>query len=156
MNINISLIGQMITFGILIWVTMKYVWPPLIGAIDRRNKEIAEGLDAAAQGKQALDDATARKDELINQGRAKQSEHIADGKRQHDEIVASAASDAEAERERIIAEGRKTVEQERLAMTRELQASYADLVVAGASKILRREVDAKAHQDIVDEMIKDI
>lgn len=156
MNINISLVGQMITFGILIWVTMKYVWPPLIGAIDKRNKELAEGLDAAAQSKQALAEATSRKDEMINEGRVAQGEHIAQGKRQRDDIVSRAAGEAEVERERIITDGRKTVEQERVAMARELQANYSDLVVAGATKILRREIDIKAHQDIVDEMVKGI
>lgn len=146
----------MITFGILIWVTMKFVWPPLMAAIERRNAEIASGLDAAAQGKQALAEAKERQEELITSGRTKQSEAIAEGKRQRDEIVAAAATEAQAEREKILADGHKTIEQERLAMVRELQASYADLVVAGAEKILRREVDAKAHQDIVDDMVKNI
>jgi F-type H+-transporting ATPase subunit b len=156
MNINISLIGQMITFGVLIWFTMKFVWPPLIGAVDRRNKEIAEGLDAAAQGKQRLAEAKDRLKELVEQGRAKQQEHIADGKRQRTDIIAKATQEATVERDRIIAAGKKAVEQERATMVRELQDKCSDLVVAGASRILRREVDAKAHQDIVDELINKI
>ena len=156
MNINISLIGQAITFGILIWVTMKYVWPPLSGAIDKRNKEIAEGLDAAEQGRQSLAEAKDRRNELIEQGRAKQSEHIAEGSRRRDEIVHAATDEANKEKERIIAEGQRQVEQERLAMVRDLQQNYADLVVAGAGRILKREIDAKAHQDIVDDLIKEI
>lgn len=156
MNVNISLIGQMVTFGILIWVTMKYVWPPLMGAIEKRNQEIAAGLDAAAQGKQALAEAHERQEELISSGRTEQSEHIAAGKRQRDELVALAAGEADTERERIIADGHKTIEQERVAMVRELRSSYSELVVAGAAKIMRREIDAKAHQDIVDDMIKNI
>ena len=155
MNINISIIGQMITFGILIWVTMKYVWPPLVGAIDKRNKEISEGLDAAAQGKQSLAEAKERQQELIKAGQTKMSEHIATGKSQRDAIIANAAGEGVTERERIVAEGRRQLEQERQAMVSELRASYADLVVAGATRILRREVDAKAHQDIVDELIKE-
>ena len=156
MNINISLIGQMLTFGVLIWVTMKYVWPPLIGAVDRRNKEIAEGLDAAAQGKKQMAEAKDQMAELIEQGRAKQSEYIAEGKRRRDTIVANAADEANVERERILAAGHKTLEQERTTMVRELQEQCSTLVVAGAARILRREVDASAHQDIVDELIKEI
>lgn len=156
MNINISIIGQAITFAILIFVTMKYVWPPLSAAIDKRNKEIAEGLDAAEQGRQSFKEAKERRNELIEQGRAKQSEHIAEGKKQRDAIVAAATGDATKEKEKIIAEGHQQVEQERQAMVRELQESYADLVVAGASRILEREIDAKAHQDIVDKLVKEI
>lgn len=156
MNVNISLVGQVITFGILIFVTMKYVWPPLVAAIDRRNKEIAEGLDAAEQGRQRLKEAKERQDELIEQGRAKQMEHVAEGRRQRDATVSAARDEAGAERERIVEEGRRQVEQERQAMVRELQESYADLVVAGASRILKREIDAKDHKDIVDDLIKTI
>lgn len=156
MNVNISLIGQVITFGILIFVTMKYVWPPLVAAIDKRNKEIAEGLDAAEQGRQRLKEAKQRQDELIEQGRAKQMEHVAEGRKQRDATIAAARGEGDSERERIIEEGRRQVEQERQAMVRELQESYADLVVAGASRILKREIDAKDHKDIVDDMIKTI
>ena len=156
MNINISIIGQAITFAILIFVTMKYVWPPLSGAIDRRNKEIAEGLDAAEQGRQHLQEAKERRDELIAQGREKQREHIDEGKKQRDAIVAAATGEATAERDRIIADGKRQVEQERQAMVRELQAGYADLVVAGARQIVGREFDAKAHKDVVDKLVKEI
>ena len=156
MNINISIIGQAITFGILIWVTMKFVWPPLMAAVERRNKEIAEGLDAAAEGKKQLAQATATKEDLEKQGRSKQNEFIAEGKKQKDAIVAKATDEALVEKEKILAAGRKQVEQERLAMVRELQENYAGLVVAGASKIIRREINSKDHQNIIDDLIKDI
>ena len=156
MNVNISLVGQMITFGILIWVTMKFVWPPLLSAIEKRNKEISDGLTAAAEGKQALEDAHEKRVEIIKDARAKQLEHVTEGKNQRDEIIKHAATEAEAERERIIAEGRKSVEQERLVMVRELQENYSDLVVAGVEKIVRRTIDAEAHKDIVDDMIKEL
>lgn len=156
MNINISLIGQMITFGILIWVTVKYVWPPLIGAVDKRNKEISSGLAAAEQGKQALADAKDRQEEILNAGRERSSRYIAEGKQTRDEIVRKAAEEAIEERDRIVAEGIKSIEQDRQAMVRELRESYAELVVAGAGRILRREVDAQAHKDIVDDMVAKI
>lgn len=156
MNINISIIGQAITFGILIWVTMKYVWPPLLAAIDKRNQEISEGLDAAAQGKQQLAEAASRREELEKEGVTARTELIGEGKRQRDDIVAKAAGEAEGEREKIVAAGRKQIEQERQAMVRELQANYANLVVAGASKIIRKEISADAHKKIVDDLVKQI
>ena len=156
MNINISIIGQAITFGILIWVTMKYVWPPLIGAIDKRNKEISEGLDAAAQGKQALSEAKQKRSELEKEGVSARTELVSDGKRMRDDIVSGAAGEAEQEREQILEAGRKQIEQERQAMVRELQSNYASLVVAGASKIIRKEISADSHKQIVDDLIKQI
>lgn len=154
MNINISIIGQAITFGILIWFTMKFVWPPLLAAIDKRNKEIAEGLDAAAAGQKKLDEAQQDYDQLLAEGRDKQNQQVAAGKEKYDAQLAQATADAQAEKDKIIASGRKQVEQERQAMVRELQEKYAGLVVAGARKIIRREIDAQAHEDIVADLVK--
>ncbi|MBF2734623.1 MAG: F0F1 ATP synthase subunit B [Betaproteobacteria bacterium AqS2] len=154
MNINMSIIGQAITFGILIWFTMKYVWPPLLAAIEKRNKEIAAGLDAAAAGQAKLDQAQEEYDKLLGEGRAKRGEHLAEGKKRQDEIMARATEEAQAERDRIIEAGRSQIDDERKAMVRELQESYAVLVVEGARKIIRREIDPKAHEDIVADLVK--
>lgn len=154
MNINVSIIGQAITFGILIWFTMKFVWPPLLAAIEKRNKEIAAGLDAAAAGQAKMDQAQQEYDQLLNEGRTKRSEHLAEGKKRQDEIMARAAAEAQAERDRIIEAGRSQIDDERRAMVRELQESYAVLVVEGARKIIRREIDPKAHEDIVADLVK--
>lgn len=154
MNVNISFVGQMITFAILIWVTMKFVWPPLIGAVDKRNKEIADGLAAAEQGRQSLEDAKARNDELLHDARTKASAQMKEGKQRRDEIIAAAAGEAQTEKEKIITEGKTQIEAERVKMANELREQYATLVVAGAEKILRREIDAKANSEIIDKLIK--
>ncbi|MCY4324990.1 MAG: F0F1 ATP synthase subunit B [Betaproteobacteria bacterium] len=156
MNVNISFVGQMITFAILIWVTMKFVWPPLIAAIDRRNKEIADGLAAAEQGRQSLEEAKGRQQEMIADARSKASETMREGKQRHDDIVAAAADEAQAEKQRIIAEGHRQIEAERAKMVLELRENYAALVVDGARRILKREFDAKTHSDMIDKLAEKI
>lgn len=146
----------MITFAILIWVTMKFVWPPLIAAIDKRNREIADGLAAAEQGRQSLEEAKERQQEMIGDARQQASETMRDGKKRRDEIVAAAADEARAEKERIIAEGRGQIEAERAKMVLELRQNYAGLVVDGARRILKREFDARTHSEMIDKLAEKI
>ena len=156
MNVNISFVGQMVTFAILIWVTMKFVWPPLIAAIDRRNKEIADGLAAAEQGRQSLADAQGRQQEMMTDARQQASETMREGKQRRDEIVAAAADEARSEKERIIAEGRSQIEAERARMVLELRQNYAVLVVDGARRILKREFDERTHSEMIDKLAEKI
>lgn len=151
-----TLLGEIVTFAILVWVVMKFVWPPLMKAVETRQKEIADGLAAAAQGKEDLAAAATRKDELLADARTKASELLADGEKRKSAIVDSARGEAEAENARILEQGRRTVEMERAAMCRELQQQVGALAVAGASQILAREVDSKAHDDIVESLKKQL
>ena len=149
-----TLIGQMITFAILVWVMMKYVWPPLMNAIESRQKEIADGLAAAEQGRQELASAGEEKELLLKEARAKTGDIVADGEQRRSNMIEAAKQEAETERARIIELGRREVDAERISMQREMQEKLGELVVSGATQILRREVDAKAHQDIVDSLKK--
>lgn len=149
-----TLLGEIITFAILVWVVMKFVWPPLMNAVETRQKEIADGLAAAAQGKEDLAAAEARKDELLADARARAGQLLAEGEKRKGEIVESARGEAESENARILERGRRDLELERAAMCRELQQRVGELAVAGASQILAREVDAKAHDDIVESLKK--
>ena len=153
MNINLSIVGQMLTFAILVWVTMKYVWPPLINAIDQRNKEIADGLAAGEEGSRRLAEAEQRTQEMLVEAEVQASARVRAGTVRRDEIVAGATDLAKAEQAKIVAEGQRQISAERAAMVRELQEQYADLVITGAGRILRREVDGKTHADIVDGLI---
>ena len=144
-----TLLGEIITFAILVWVVMKYVWPPLMGAVEERQKEIADGLAAGEQGRQDLAAANTRKDELLADARAKAGASIADGERRKGEIVDSARAEADSEKAKILEQGRKELELERAAMHRETEQKVGALVIDGASQILGREVDAAAHADIV-------
>lgn len=149
-----TLIGEMITFAILVWVVLKFIWPPLMNAVEARQKEIADGLAAAERGKQELADADREKDMILSQAREKSSGIVADGETRGNAIVDAARQEAEAEKARIIEAGQREVEADRVALQRELQEKLGALVIAGTEQILRREVDAAAHRDIIDTMKK--
>ena len=151
-----TLLGEIITFAILIWVVMKFVWPPLMNAIETRQKEIADGLAAAEQGRQELRAADARKDELLTDARAKAAQLIAEAQKRKSEIIDSARGEADAENARILAQGQQALELERATMCRELQQRVGALAISGASQILTREVDAAAHNDIVESLKKSL
>lgn len=149
-----TLIGQLITFAILIWVMKKFVWPPLMGAIETRQKEIADGLAAGEQGRRELDDADKTKAEILQEARQKSSGLISDAEQRKVSIIEAAKQEAEVEKARIIERGRRELEAERVSMNREIEDKIGGLVVAGASQILQREVDAKLHNDIIESLKK--
>lgn len=149
-----TLLGEIITFAILVYVVMKFVWPPLMNAVETRQKEIADGLAAGERGKQELSAAAARKDELLADARAKAGTLIAEGEKRKNEIVDSARGEAEAESARILEQGRRNLELERAAALRELEQKVGELALSGAEQILAREVDAAAHAGIVESLKK--
>lgn len=149
-----TLIGEIITFAILVWVVMKFVWPPLMNAIETRQQEIADGLAAAERGKQELADADKERALILSEARSKSGEMVADGEQRGNALVDAAKQEAESEKARILESGRREVEAERVAMQREMEEKLGALIIAGAEKVLRREVDANAHRDIVDSMKK--
>lgn len=149
-----TLLGEMLTFAVLVFVMMKFVWPPLMNAIETRQKEIADGLAAGEQGRQELADAAKEKSALLEEARTKANEMVEDGEKRKNAIVDGAKREAETERERILEQGRREVESERLAMRQELEQKLGDLVITGTSHILQREVDGAAHRDIIDSLKK--
>jgi F-type H+-transporting ATPase subunit b len=149
MNINLTLLGQAIAFGIFIWFTAKFVWPPLLKAIETRQRQIADGLAAAERGKQDLASAETRAAQLEKEARAKAQEIIAQSERRAGAIVDEARVVAKTEGERILAGAKAEIEQEVQRVKADLRHQVAALAVAGAEKILRREVDQKAHADIL-------
>lgn len=151
-----TLFGEIVTFVILLWVVKKFVVPPIMNAIETRQKEIADGLAAAEAGKQSLVSAEVEKNTMLSEARARGGEMVADSEKRGGEIVEAARREAESERVRIVEAGRREVEAERVAMQRDLREKVGALIVAGAEQVLRREVDAKAHQDIVDAMKKEV
>lgn len=147
-----TLLGEIVTFAILVWVVMKYVWPPLMGAVETRRKEIAAGLAAGEQGRQELEAAEKRKDELMADANAVAAKRLEDSRKRGEEIVAQARREAESEKARIVAAGHQEVEAEKAAMRRELQNKLGELVVVGAARVLDREVDPAAHAGMVDSL----
>ncbi len=152
MNINLTLVMQAVGFGLFIWFTAKFVWPPLMRAVETRQRQIAEGLAAGEQGRQSLVTAEKRVADLIAEAKAKASEIVATGEKFKAETIDQAKVEAAAERERIIAAAKAEAQQEYAAAREQLRNQVADLAVAGAAKILQREIDAKAHAALLDDI----
>jgi F-type H+-transporting ATPase subunit b len=149
MNINATIFGQAITFAILIWFTMKFVWPPIIAALEERARKIADGLAAAERGKQDLAQAEQRSNEALNEAKAKAAEIIALSEKRRNEIIEEAREEAKVEADRVKSQARAEVDQEILRAKETLRDQVADLVVSGAEKILRREINAQAHSELL-------
>jgi len=149
MNINVTLLMQAVAFAAFIWFTAKFVWPPLMRAIDTRQKQIAEGLAAGEQGRKELASTEKRIEEMLAEAKGKASEIVATGEKFRSETVEAARDEAKAEGERLLAAAKAEIQQEVARAKEQLRNQVADLAVAGASKILKREVDAKAHADLL-------
>jgi F-type H+-transporting ATPase subunit b len=156
MNINLTLLMQAIGFGLFIWFTAKFVWPPLMRAVETRQKQIAEGLAAGEQGRQSLVRAEKRIEDMLAEAKTKAAEIVAVGEKFRAETMDQAKVDATAERERIVAAAKAEAAQEYAAAREQLRNQVADLAVAGAAKILQREIDAKAHADLLDAIRREL
>lgn len=152
MNINLTLLSQAVAFAIFIWFTVKFVWPPLLKAIEERRKIIAEGLDAANRGKAALEDAHKRVEAELAKSRNENQARIGEAEKQGALLIEKAKKDAESERARIIAQARAEALQEMQRAKDELRNAVADLAVKGAEQILKREVDARTHADMLSQL----
>lgn len=156
MDINLTLIMQAVAFAAFIWFTAKFVWPPLMTAIEARRKTIADGLAAGEQGRQNLATSEKRVSDMLGEAKAKASEIVAQGEKFKSETMERAKTEAKAEADRIVAAAKAEIQQEVARAKESLRKSVADLAVAGASKILKREVDAKAHADLLAEIQKQL
>ena len=150
MNINATLIAQAIMFALFVWFCMRFVWPPIVGALEARKKQIADGLAAADRGKHELELAAKRASESLHEAKMKASEIIAQAEKRSAQIVDEAKNAAKAEGDRMIAAAKAEVEQEVFRAREQLRGQVAALVVAGAEKVLRREVNAQAHADLLE------
>jgi F-type H+-transporting ATPase subunit b len=150
MNINATLIAQAIMFALFVWFCMRFVWPPIVGALEARKKQIADGLAAADRGKHELELAAKRASESLHEAKMKASEIIAQAEKRSAQIVDEAKNAAKAEGDRMIAAAQAEMEQEVFRAREQLRGQVAALVVAGAEKVLRREVDAKVHADLLE------
>ena len=149
MNINFTLVMQAIAFGAFIWFTARFIWPPLMGAIETRQKQIAEGLAAGEAGRQSLASTEKEIATMMAEAKQRSSEIIGQGEKLKTETIDAARVEAKLEAERIIAMAKSEIEQEVSRARETLRNQVADLAVAGAAKILKREVDPKAHADLL-------
>jgi F-type H+-transporting ATPase subunit b len=152
MNPNITLLGQMISFAILIWFTVKFIWPPLMKAIEERQQKIAEGLAAADRSQKDLAQAQDKVNEALKEARAKANEIIEQAHQRANQIVDAAKNDAiaEANRQKALAEAEIAAAANRAK--EDLRKQVSMLAVSGAEKLLKREIDANAHKALIDEL----
>ena len=156
MNINFTLISQAIAFSIFIWFTVKYVWPPLLRAIEERQKTIADGLAAGERGRHELELASHRSSDVLKEAKQRASEIILQAEKRATEIVEEAKKTAKEEGDRIVAGAKADIEHEMFSAKEILRQHAVELAIAGAAKILRREVDAKTHASILDSIKEDL
>jgi F-type H+-transporting ATPase subunit b len=145
MNINLTLFAQAFSFAVLIWFTAKFVWPPLLNAIEKRQKEIADGLAAGERGRNELEQSSKRAAEAVDVAKQRATEIIAQAEKRASEIVESAKDTAKVEGDRIIAGAKAEIDQEVNRAKEGLRQQVSVLAISGAEKILRKEIDAKAH-----------
>ncbi len=152
MNFNATLIGQLVTFAIFVWFTMKFVWPMLLKQMEERETRIADGLAAAEQGQKDFAEAQEKSSAEINKGKDQAASIIAQAQKRHDEIVEEAKDDAIAEADRIKESALSEIEQEKERARQELRSQVAALAVSGAEQILMREVDQNAHNEVLEKI----
>lgn len=156
MNINLTLIGQSISFIFFVWFCLKFIWPPLMAALDERQKKVAEGLAAAERGKKEHELAEARAKELLHEAKEQASDVIGHAQKRAAEIVEEAKEAARKEGDRILEAARAEIGQEVNRAREALRAQVVELAVAGASRVLAKEIDAKAHNDLLDDLVSNL
>jgi len=155
-NLNATLIGELIAFVVFVLFCMKFVWPPIIGAIEARQQKIAEGLAASDRAEQDLRLAQEKAKQQLVEAKAQASALIDQAKKREAQIIEEAAVKAQAEREKILAQAKAEVEAERIRAKEELRKQVAALAVAGAERILQRSIDEAAHSDILEKLVAEL
>lgn len=147
-----SIVGQMIVFIAFVLFTMKFVWPPITAALEARRQRIADGLAAAERGAKALQDASSKSDQALAEARVQAQDILSAANKQASQIVEQAKGTAQTEADRIVAKAQDDVSREVARAREELRKQVGELAVIGASKILKREIDAKAHADVLSDL----
>jgi F-type H+-transporting ATPase subunit b len=148
-SINATLIGQMITFALLVWFTMTYIWPPLFNALEERKKKIADGLAAAERGREEMDLAQNKAKGVLKDAKDQSSEIVNLAKKRADEIVEQSKDNAKKEGDRLIQAAKAQIEQELQQTKESLRREVSALAVSAAEQILSAEIDKNKHQELV-------
>ncbi len=156
MDFNMTLIGQSIAMFVFVWFCMKFIWPPIMNAIEERQTQIADGLAAAERGQQSLDKATAEAAEIVDGARKQATTILDQAHARANEIVAEGKAEGTKEREKQVAAALAEVEQETNRAREELRGQVSAIAVASAEKILQREIDKKAHEDILSKLAAEL
>ncbi len=156
MDINLTLIGQTIAMIIFVWFCMKFIWPPILHALEERQKQIEEGLAAADKSQEKLVEAQAQADEIVADARHQATSILDQAHARANEIVAEGKDDGVKERERQLAAARTEIDAETNRAREELRGQVSAIAIASAEKILNREIDAKVHEDILGKLAQEL
>jgi F-type H+-transporting ATPase subunit b len=152
MNINLTLVAQALTFAIFIWFTARFVWPPLLRAMETRQKNVADGLAAAEKGRRELELSAQRAEEALREARDRAQDIVGHAEKRAVEIIEEAKHAAKAEGDRLVTAAKAEIDQQLARAREQLREQLVLIAVAGAERILRREVDAKIHADLLAEL----
>jgi F-type H+-transporting ATPase subunit b len=155
-NINLTLIVQMLVFALLVWFTMRFVWPIILGAMEERARKIAQGLAAAEEGQKALDEARTKADGVIREARERANHIIDQAQHRASDIVEQAKIAASAEGDRLVAAAHQQIELEATRAREALRREVGQLAVRTASKLIEREIDPRKHADLIDKLAAQI
>lgn len=155
MNLNATLIGQLIAFALFVWFCMKFVWPPIINAIETRQSQIANALASAEAAKEQADTKNLVEQELLS-AKVQAQEILDAANKRRNEVLDEVKAEAEELKAKIIAQGYAEVEAERKRVQEELRVKVASLAVAGAEKIVGRSIDEAANNDIIDKLVAEL
>jgi len=156
MNLNATLILQSIAMMIFVWFCMKFIWPPVLKAMDERRERIAEGLAASDRAEKELEKAKSKADEQLREAKVKAQQIVEQANQRHSQILEQAKEDANTEKYRSVSSAEAEIAQAANQAREELRAAVAALAVKGASKILEKEVDEKTHRELLDKLIEEI
>ena len=152
MNLNLTMVAQALAFILFIVFVMKVVWPPLLRAIEARQKHIADGLAEAERGRSSLNEAQKQTEILLREARTRAQEIVVAAEKAASQRIEESKSQAKSEGERLVAAAKSQIDQEVQSAKQQLREQVATLAVSGAEKILRREVDARAHADMLNQL----
>jgi F-type H+-transporting ATPase subunit b len=155
-NINLTLIVQMLVFVLLVWFTMQFVWPIILGAMEERARKIAQGLAAAEQGQKALEEARVKADAVIREARERANHIIDQAQHRASDIVEQAKTAASAEGDRLVAAAHQQIALESAQAREALRREVGNLAVRTASKLIEREIDPRKHADLIDKLATQI
>lgn len=156
MNLNLTLLGQAISFSIFVLFCMKYVWPPIMGALRERQEKIAESLAAAEKGEQRREEAEAEIATMVQDAKAQAAEIVAQAQKRANEIVEESKTTARSEGERLKASAHAEIEQEVIGARESLRKQVGSIAVEGARRILGSEVDERSHARVIDDLVGQI
>ena len=156
MNINLTLVVQMVVFATLIWGTMKWIWPQILSAMDERQRKIAQGLAAAEEGEKELSQARDKADAIVREARERANQIIDHAQHRANELIEQAKGTASSEGARLVAAAQQQIELDTTRAKESLRREVAGIAVGAAAKLLGREIDARAHADFLEQLAEEI